>query len=96
MYSGNCFAIYIVKMLVKLFSRLGSKSLVATMSDQDDITLTREQEIDDILIDSSLYLGMSPADRQDLLHYLVLFYFTLLPEENRRALPVAMQTGSAM
>ena len=68
------------------------------MNEQYKIKITREQEkeINNILIDSSLYLGMSPADRQKLLHYLVSSYFTLLPVENNRALPTAMQTGSAM
>jgi hypothetical protein len=68
------------------------------MSKQEFIKITREQEkeINNILIDSSLYVGMSPAERRKLLHYLVLSYFNLLPVENRRARTTAMQTGSAM
>ena len=68
------------------------------MSEQKIIKFTREQEkeIINILIDSSLYLGMSPAERQNLLQYLVSSYFNLLPVENSRALPKTMQTGSAM
>ena len=68
------------------------------MSKQEFIKITREQEkeINNILIDSSLYVGMSPAERRKLLHYLVLSYFNLLPFENSRALPMAMQTESAM
>ena len=67
------------------------------MSKQEFIKITREQEkeINNILIASSLYLGMSPAERRKLLHYLVSSYFNL-PVENSRALPMAMQTGSAM
>ena len=68
------------------------------MSKQEFIKITREQEkeINNILIDSSLYLGMSPAERRKLLHNLVLSYFNLLPVEKSRALPMAMQAGSAM
>jgi len=68
------------------------------MGKQELIKITREQEkeINNILIDSSLYLGMSQADRQNLLQYLISSYFHLLPVENSRALPKAMQTGSAM
>ena len=68
------------------------------MSEQEIIIIIREQEdeINDILNHSSLYLDMSPADRQNLLHYLVSFYFNLLPDENSRALPTAMRTGLAM
>jgi hypothetical protein len=67
------------------------------MSEQKIIKITREQEkeIINILIDSSLYLGMSLADRLDLMHYLVSVYFNL-PIENRRARTTAMQTESAM
>jgi hypothetical protein len=75
-----------------------NQSSVIAMNDQKIITNTREQEkeINNILIASSLYLGMSPAERQKLLHYLVTSYFNLLPLENTRALPTAIQTGSAM
>ena len=68
------------------------------MNWQESIKIIREQEkeIDNILIDSSLYVGMSPAERRKLLHYLVLSYFNLLPVNNRRARTTAMQTGSAM
>jgi hypothetical protein len=68
------------------------------MSEQKIHTITREQEkeIINILIDSTLYLGMSLAERQNLLHFLVSSYFNLLPVENSRALPMAMQAGSAM
>jgi hypothetical protein len=68
------------------------------MSEQNIIKITTEQEkeINNILIDSSLYLGMSPVDKQKLLHYLVSSYFSLQPVDNSRALPTAMQTGSAM
>ncbi len=68
------------------------------MNVQELIKITREQEkeINNILIDSSLYLSMSPAERQRLLHYIVSSYFNLLPVENSRALPRGMQTGSAM
>jgi hypothetical protein len=74
------------------------QSSVSTMSKQEFIKITREQEkeINNILIDSSLYLCMSPAERRKLLHYLVSSYFNLLPVENRRARTTAMQTGSAM
>jgi hypothetical protein len=67
------------------------------MSKQEFIKITREQEkeINNILIDSSLYLGMSPAERRKLLHYLVSSFFNLLPADNRRALPTALQTGLA-
>lgn len=68
------------------------------MNEQEIIKSTGEQEkeINNILIDSSLYMSMSPAERQTLLHYLASSYFNLLPVENSRALPTAMQTGSAM
>ena len=68
------------------------------MSEQEIVKITRDQEkeINNILIDSSLYLSMSPAERQRLLHYLVSSYFNLLPVENCRALPTAIQAGSAM
>jgi hypothetical protein len=62
------------------------------MSEQNVIKISREQEkeIINILIDSSLYLGMSLEERQNLLRYLVSTYFNLLPVENSRALPMAM------
>jgi hypothetical protein len=68
------------------------------MSKREFIKITREQEkeINNILADSSLYLGMSPVERRKLLHYLVSSFFNLLPVENSRALPMAMQAGSAM
>jgi hypothetical protein len=68
------------------------------MNRQESIKIIREQEkeIANILIDSSLYPDMSPAERHKLLHHLVLSYFNLLPVENRRARTTAMQTGSAM
>jgi hypothetical protein len=68
------------------------------MSEQNVNKITREQEkeIINILIDSSLYLGMPLAERQNLLHYLVTAYFNLLPIENRRARTTAMQTVSVM
>lgn len=71
--------------------------MVNTMSEQKIIKITREQEkeIINILIDSSLYLSMSLADRLDLMHYLVAAYFNL-PIENRRALPMAIQNGPVM
>ena len=73
-------------------------SSVSTMREQKIMKITREQEkeINNILIDNPLYLDMSPAERQMLLHYLVSSYFNLLPVKNRRARTTAMQTGSAM
>lgn len=59
-------------------------------------TWEQEKEIMNILIDSSLYQEMSQAERQKVLNYLVSSYFALLPVVDRRALPVAMQNGSAM
>ena len=56
----------------------------------------QEKEITTILINSSLYPGMSPAEREQLLLYLVSSYFDLVPDENGRALPSAMQTGPTM
>jgi hypothetical protein len=74
------------------------QSSVNIMSEQEIINITgdQEKEIDNILIDSALYREMSPAERQKLLCYLVASYFNFLPVKNRRALPTAMQTGSAM
>ena len=74
------------------------QSSVSIMNEQEIVKISREQEkeINNILIDSSLYLSMSPAERQKLLHYLVSSYFYLLPVEKSRALPTTMQTGSAM
>lgn len=71
--------------------------MVNTVSEQEIIKITREQEkeIINILIDSSLYLSMSLADRLDLMHYLVSAYFNL-PVGNRRARTTAMQTEPAM
>jgi hypothetical protein len=68
------------------------------MNIQEIVKISREQEkeINNILIDSSLYLSMSPAERQRLLHYIVSSYFNLLPVKNSRALPMGMQAGSAM
>jgi len=68
------------------------------MGEQKIIKNTREQEkeIINILIDSSLYLGMPLAERQNLLNYIASAYFNLLPVENSRARTTAMQTGSAM
>jgi len=56
----------------------------------------QEKEIVNILINSSLYLGMSPAERENLLRYLVSSYFDFLPAKNNRALPSAMRTGPTM
>jgi hypothetical protein len=68
------------------------------MNEQEIMNCTREQEkeIANILIDSSLYLGMSPAERKKLLRYLVSSYFDFFPAKNSRALPSAMQTGPMM
>jgi hypothetical protein len=65
------------------------------MSKQEFIKIAREQEkeINDILTDSTLYPGMSPVERRKLLHFIVSSYFKLLPFENSRALPMAMQAG---
>jgi hypothetical protein len=65
------------------------------MSKQEYIKIVREQEkeINNILTDSSLYLGMSPAERRKLLRFIISTYSKLLPFENSRALPVAMQAG---
>jgi hypothetical protein len=68
------------------------------MNEQEIMNCTREQEkeIANILIDSSLYLGMSPVERKKLLRYLVSSYFDYFPAKNSRALPSAMQTGPMM
>ena len=65
------------------------------MSKQEFIKIARKQEkeINDILTDSALYLGMSPVERRKLLHFIVSSYFKLLPVENSRALPMAMRAG---
>jgi len=65
------------------------------MSEQKINKITREQEkeVINILIDSSLYLGMSSVERRKLLHFIVSTYYKLLPVENSRALPMAMQAG---
>jgi hypothetical protein len=62
----------------------------------NNITRDLEKEITNILINSSLYLDMPPAERQMLLRHLVSSYFDPLPVENSRARTKAMQTGSAM
>jgi hypothetical protein len=69
-----------------------NKRSVTTMSKQEFIKITREREkeLNNILIDSSLYLGMSPAERRKLLHHLVSSYFNRPPVENSRALSMAM------
>jgi hypothetical protein len=68
------------------------------MNEHEIMGVTREQvrELTSILIDSSLYLDMSQTDRQKLLNYLVSSYFNLLPNENNRALPKAIQIGPTM
>jgi hypothetical protein len=68
------------------------------MNQKGTINISRdpEKEIASILIDSSLYLEMSPADRQKLIRYLASSYFNFLPNGNRRALPRTMQTGLAL
>ncbi len=68
------------------------------MNRQENIKIIKEQEkeIANILVNSSLYLDMSPAERHKLLHHIVLSYFNLLPVENERAHPIAIQTGPAM
>ena len=65
------------------------------MSEQEIIIIIREQEeeINDILNNSSLYLDMSPADRQNLLHYLVSFYFNLLPSSSLNYVRKLLQTN---
>jgi hypothetical protein len=42
----------------------------------------QEKEIATILINSSLYPNMSPAERELLLRYLVSSYFDLMPNKN--------------
>ena len=68
------------------------------MNENEIMEVTREQveELTSILIDSSLYLEMPQMDRQKLLKYLVSSYFNLLPSENNRALPKAIQIGPTM
>jgi hypothetical protein len=68
------------------------------MNEHEIMGVTREQEreLTNILIDSSLYLDMSQTDRQKLLHYLVSSYFNVLPGDNNRALPKAIQIGPAL
>jgi len=63
------------------------------MNEQEITKVTRaqEEEIVNILIGSSLYLGMSQTNREKLLHYLVASYFNPVPGENSRALPKADQ-----
>jgi hypothetical protein len=62
----------------------------------DYITSEQEKEITNILINSSLYLDMSPAEKHILLRHLISSYFDPLPVENSRARTKVMQTGSAM
>jgi hypothetical protein len=68
------------------------------MNEHEIMGVTREQEIElmNILIDSSRYLDMSQTDRLKRLNYLVSSYFNLLPSENNRALPKAIQIGPTM
>jgi hypothetical protein len=68
------------------------------MGKQEFIKIARKQvkEINNILTDSTLYLGMPPVERRKLLHFIASSYFKLLPVDNSRALPMAMQAGSAM
>ena len=68
------------------------------MNEQERYNVIREQEreINNILINSSLYLGISQTDRQRLLRYLVAYYFYFLTGESNRALPKAIQFGPAM
>jgi len=75
-----------------------ARGSVHTMNEHKIMNSIREQEkeITNILIDSSLDLNMSSADREKLLCYLVSSYFDLLPAHNNRALPSAMRTGSMM
>jgi hypothetical protein len=47
----------------------------------------REEEIINILVDSSLYQDMPTAERQRLLNYLVMSYFTPFPGKHGRARP---------
>jgi hypothetical protein len=51
------------------------------MSKQEFIKFAREQEkeINNILTDSTLYLGMSPIERRKLLHFIISAYFKPLP-----------------
>jgi hypothetical protein len=67
------------------------------MNEQETIKFTREQEEElvNILIGSSLYLGISETNRETLLQYLVATYFNPLPGENSRALPKAIQSVPA-
>ena len=60
------------------------------------ITSEQEKEITNILINSTLYLDMPPAERQKLLYYLISSYRDILPVKNERAHPKAMQTEPAM
>jgi hypothetical protein len=66
------------------------------MNEREIMGVTREQEreLTNILIDSSLYLEMSQTDRQKLLHDLVSSYFNFMPNQNNRALPKAIPTGT--
>jgi len=51
------------------------------MSKREFIKIARNQvkEINNILTDSTLYPGMSPAERRKLLHFIISSYFKLLP-----------------
>ena len=65
------------------------KLITSNMNFKKMAIRTQEQERDtiNILIDSSLFLDMSPIKRQRLLDYLVSSYFDpLLCEKNRPAL----------
>ena len=53
--------------------------------------LEQEEELMNILIDSSLYRDMSQEDRQKLLNYLVSSYFNINPRKKSRALPGLVQ-----
>jgi len=68
------------------------------MNEHEMMGVTREQEreLTNILTVSSLYLDMSQIDRQKLLRYLLSSYFNFPPNENNRALPKAIQIGTAM
>ncbi len=68
------------------------------MNEHETLGVTKEQEreLTSILINSPHYLDMSQTDRQKLLNYLVSSYFNLLPSENKRALPKAIQIGPTM
>ncbi len=58
-----------------------------TMSKDTNRALAQEKELMSILIDSSLYVDMSPDERQKLLNYLVSSYFTIDPRGKYREFP---------